>query len=380
MNVTLPAEPAAPSASGRVRFSGAVLPFLGQQLWRLLLTILTLGFHRFWWKTWQRRFLWSHTVIDGDPLEYQGKGSELLVGALLAMVVFTLPYVVGFNLATMLMMQANVASMAIGGALMLATVAAILFLIGFAVHRAVRYRLSRTAWRGIRGGMHANSWAYARLSFRWLVLQLVSFGLLTPRADAARWNALMGDATFGSLDVEARMDPGRLWPAFWASFAIAFAGMAILAATVLLPNIENIGWMAEEMGAGGSEELSPEAERGFLALWGMFILAFPLLWLAGLPYRAAFLREALGATSIGPVRLGFSARLTDWLLWTLGNAAIVLLTLGIGWLVLLWRQWAFWMRHLTLDGAFDAELLEQSRMERPRQGEGLADAFDVGGF
>lgn len=136
--------------------------------------------------------------------------------------------------------------------------------------------------------------------------------------------------------------------------------------------------MVEEMGASESERLSPEAFRGFLALWWLFILAFPIPWLAGLPRRAAFLREALGATSIGPVRLGFSARIADWLLWTLGNAAIVLFTLGIGWLVLLWRQWAFWMKHLTLDGAFDAALLEQSLMERPRQGEGLADAFDVG--
>jgi uncharacterized membrane protein YjgN (DUF898 family) len=376
MNIGLPEV----APGDRVRFSGRALPFFGQQLWRLLLTIVTIGFHRFWWKTWQRRFLWANTAIDGDPLEYQGKGSELLIGALIAMVIFTIPYVVGFNLATMLMMRADMVSIAIGGALMLATVGAIMFLIGFAVHRAVRYRLSRTAWRGIRGGMHPRSWAYARLSFQWLLLQVVTLGLLTPRADAARWNALLGDATFGSLDVAPRLDAARLWPPFWASFGVATAGAVLLAALLLLPNIEALGWMFEEMADSEREDLSPEAGRAFLALFGFVTLLFPLFALAGLPYRAAFLREALGATAIGPVRLGFSARLMDWFLWVLGNVALVVFTLGLGTLVLLWRQWAFWMTHLTLEGAFDPEMLEQTRMEAPRQGEGLADAFDVGGF
>ncbi|MFN3590684.1 MAG: DUF898 family protein [Thermaurantiacus sp.] len=371
---------AEPAPADRVRFAGRALPFFGQQLWRLLLTILTLGFHRFWWKTWQRRFLWANTTIDGDPLEYQGKGSELLVGALIAMVLFTIPYVVGFNLATMLMMRADMVSILIGVALMLATVLAIFFLIGFAVHRAVRYRLSRTAWRGIRGGMHPNSWAYARLSFKWFALQLLTLGLVTPMADAARWNALMEDATFGTLDVAPRLAPARLWPGFWTSFGVALGGLALLAVLILFPHIENLGWMVEEMADTEREDLSPEAGLGFAALLGFIFLSFPLFALAGLPYRAAFLREALGATAIGPVRLGFSARLLDWFWWVLGNVALVIVTLGLGTLLLLWRQWAFWMRYLTLEGEFNLEMLEQTRLERPRQGEGLADAFDVGGF
>jgi hypothetical protein len=50
------------------------------------LTALTLGLYGFWLKTHQRRVIWSHTRLEGEPLEYAGRGWELLLGALLALV------------------------------------------------------------------------------------------------------------------------------------------------------------------------------------------------------------------------------------------------------------------------------------------------------
>ena len=45
-----------------------------------LLQLVTFGFYRFWLLTDIRNHLWSGTSIDGDALEYLGRGRELLIG------------------------------------------------------------------------------------------------------------------------------------------------------------------------------------------------------------------------------------------------------------------------------------------------------------
>ena len=47
--------------------------------------LLTLGWSRFWGRTRIRRYLWNHFAILGDRFEYRGRGRELLIGFLLAL-------------------------------------------------------------------------------------------------------------------------------------------------------------------------------------------------------------------------------------------------------------------------------------------------------
>ncbi len=49
-----------------------------------LLGLVTLGIYRFWAKTRLRRYLWSHVSMEGDRLEYTGRGIELFIGFLIA--------------------------------------------------------------------------------------------------------------------------------------------------------------------------------------------------------------------------------------------------------------------------------------------------------
>ncbi|MYK57552.1 MAG: DUF898 domain-containing protein, partial [Rhodospirillaceae bacterium] len=53
----------------------------------LALSILTLGIYRFWGRTRIRRYVWSQTSLLGEPLEYTGRGVELFLGFLFALVV-----------------------------------------------------------------------------------------------------------------------------------------------------------------------------------------------------------------------------------------------------------------------------------------------------
>jgi hypothetical protein len=45
-----------------------------------------------------------------------------------------------------------------------------------------------------------------------------------------------------------------------------------------------------------------------------------------------------------------------------------------------YRNWHFFIRHLEAGGEIDLATLTQSSTPEPRQGEGLLDALDMGGF
>ncbi len=58
-----------------------------------LLNLVTLTIYRFWAKTNVRKHIWSCVHINGQPLEYTGRGLELFMGALIVFGLFVLPFV-----------------------------------------------------------------------------------------------------------------------------------------------------------------------------------------------------------------------------------------------------------------------------------------------
>ena len=48
-----------------------------------LLFVVTLSLYRFWAKTNVRRHIWGCVHVNGEPLEYTGRGLELFLGALI---------------------------------------------------------------------------------------------------------------------------------------------------------------------------------------------------------------------------------------------------------------------------------------------------------
>ena len=358
-------------AGERVRFEGGQGAFFLAQLGRLALTILTLGIHRFWWKTAVRRRLWSETTVDGDPLEYSGRGIEMFLGALIVFAAVLVPLSVLSFVAQLLQGSGQLLW---AGLLQLAFIVLIFWLIGFAVYRGRRYMLSRTSWRGIRAGMMGNGVGYAWLSFRLTLLNAVTLGFATPYADARRWNALWGDAMLGTMPVEATVEWRPLMKTFlpaWLGSILAFA----LAFAMGWDGLMQVGAAATEGPLATGE---PDAMRPLLEFYGYFALAFVASALLLTGYRAQFHSEALAATRLGDVEFGFAATTGDWLRFYLGNIAIVVLTLGIGGLLLRYRLWRFWMSNLRIHGELDPDAVRQSQLQRPVQGDGLADAFDVG--
>src|SRR5262249_2474759 len=104
------------------------------------LELVTAGFYRFWLATDMRRHLWSNTSVDGDAAEYTGTSKELLLGFLFALAILAPIYLAYFILSLEVERFKAFASLPL---------MAFLYLFAqFAIYRARRYRLTRTAWRG----------------------------------------------------------------------------------------------------------------------------------------------------------------------------------------------------------------------------------------
>lgn len=141
------------------------------------LTVLTLGFYRFWMKTRLRRYYWSAIRPGGVPLEYTGTGVEKLMGFLIAVVILAF-YIGLFNL---LLIFLSFAVLQDSFAAYLASFIGIIPIYFYAQYRARRYILARTRWRGLRFGIDPAAWSYAwRAMGHWL-LTIISLGYLLPR-------------------------------------------------------------------------------------------------------------------------------------------------------------------------------------------------------
>lgn len=349
-----------------IRFTGSWREYAPIAFSNLLLTVVTLGIYRFWAQARTRRYLWSRTEFIDDSLEWTGTGAEMFRGALLVFVLL-LPALlfVQFGFQALIVRQ----QVALAFSIMAAVYVGFFFLIGVARYRALRYRLSRSYWHGIRGGGEPGGWGYG-LSYLWkTVVGWLAAAMLVPWSMATLWNERWSKMSFGPHRFTANAEFSSLmlrWILMIVSpFLLMIPALLIAAATIGLSGMPD-----------------PNSPLGQAKLFGVAVLFLVAIYggvaLLGLGYWAAFLREAIGKTRLGELEFAFDARSRDWLLLFLGNAALVVFTLGLGLVFVEYRNWAFYVRHLEATGSVELDTLTQSTEAGDTDAEGLAAAFDIG--
>ena len=171
---------AAPEHAIDMTFDSKGDKLLGLGLINGLLKIVTLGLYSFWGKTEVRRRIWSFTRLNGEPLEYTGTGKELFLGFLIVFFAVLLPVLIA-GFAVVYLFPGNRTAIT---AYQAGTYLAFFMLVGNAIYRAQRFRLSRTRWRGIRGSLEGSPAAYGWSYFWTLALP---FGLVAALSGLAAW-------------------------------------------------------------------------------------------------------------------------------------------------------------------------------------------------
>jgi uncharacterized membrane protein YjgN (DUF898 family) len=332
----------------------------------LLLTIVTLGVYRFWATARSRRYLWSRTRFIDERLEWTGTGMELFIGFMMAILLFFVPLILlnwGFKA---LMLRGMV-----GPALCLLALlyAGVMFITGLARFRALRYRLSRTYWHGIRGGSDNGGWSYGLSAIWKTIVGLVPLWLLVPWSMVSLWNQRWRQMSFGphSFTSDARAMP------IFKVFLLFYLSPILLVLVI-------VGIVGTGGGMIGNMFVHTDAPPviAIIMLLVIVIGVYMLLGLIALAYYAAYLRECIGKLELGGITFEFEATTSEWLNLFIVDVLLVVGTLGIGWIFLTYRHWKFFITHLEATGEIDLAALTQSRTRELKQGEGLLDAFDVG--
>jgi len=418
VNEMIAPEPAGtnpPHRDARVGFNGQNSDFRRLVTRGALLELVTFGFYRFWLMTNIRRHLWSNTSVEGDALEYTGRGRDLFIGFLVALAILVPVYLGYFLVAIEAERLKAFASLPLA-----------LFFYGFlqfAIYRARRYRLTRTIWRGVRFWMNGSGIAYAWRAFGWALLAGVTFGLAYPWQQAALERYKLGHTSYG--DLPGRFD-GRGWEFFkrgawlWLLGVVlviaAVAGIAIIGreagkppapAGVLLMVVLAIGafvaifgfiypafkaiewkWWAQGL-RFGDVRFDSDLSRGALIgnYWKLFAMSF-LVIAAVIGFMFIVLLVVFG------VSMGLGAKSEDWSAWMkpghVSPAVIVLsvipylaMFLGLGIvqrIYLVQRIWKLVTASITLHRLDAADHVAAKGDAANAFGEGLLDGLDIGGF
>ncbi|MDE0029176.1 MAG: DUF898 family protein [Deltaproteobacteria bacterium] len=291
------AEPARP---GTVVFDGLRSELARLLIRNLLLSLLTLGIYRFWAKTRVRHLLWRHVKILGEPLEYLGTGTELLIG-FLVVIVFFAPAATAYSYFVQFLIPWEIPFSGI--AMQLFYYAVLAFLIQVAVYRVRRYRLTRTAWRGVRFGLHGSAFKYAAIWLLYGLMTVATLGLAYPWLRIATARYFANNVRFGSVSVFFDAGAGGLLRRWLTVVAPGLAAIGLFVA-VNGEGFEALGslWNALREGnvIANPAPLVLFVVRKFdlMPLWLVVLSLSLFVW-----YRVGEFRYFVGAMRIGETRL-----------------------------------------------------------------------------
>lgn len=364
-------------------YDGRLGELYGIFIVNLLLSLVTLGFYRFWAKTRMRRYIWSHLSLHGDAFEYTGTGVELFIGFLIVVAMFFV--------ATVLKTVIDLASPpdsplpALTGLLF---ALGILYLVFVARYAAQRYRLTRTLWRGIRGGMTGSAWAWGLKAMLLGVLSAITLGFAGPWVQMRLLDDRVNNSYFGDAKASMHSSSVPLYIAFLIGLAITWGGMfAIMLALVGIAAGSGLG--ADLIAAGQNTDNEEAGRRmgevfkahmGLVITLGVFfyLSLIVLSLLAFARYYVAMAREIAAKLTLAELRFGTT--ITNWRFISimLSNALIFLFTLGLGLPIVVHRFMRFLTGNIQVYGEIEGSQITHADLPRPRYGEGLLEAFDPG--
>jgi uncharacterized membrane protein YjgN (DUF898 family) len=292
------------SADEQIRLEPLAAPLAGLVTKGTVLTLITLGIYRFWYRTHLRRYYWSNTTLLDDGFEYSGTGKELLIGFLIMLAIF-----VPLNFVASLV---GVFAGEVLGGVISAIVAALILpaFIQIVIYRARGYRLSRTRYRGIRFHQTGTGRGFLVTTAKWLFLTALTFGIVLPYLREAMHRYKITNTHFGSLNATCLSAPRALmkkWLLIWGMLMLTLVLAGVLAVTAVADGPEGLIWI-----------------ESLLLL--LAVLSLPVLWQI---YRVHEFRHFVSTTRFGDLALSSDASARS-VIWITVKFLAMIVALGIG--------------------------------------------------
>ena len=348
----------------------------------LALMLLTLGWSRFWGRTRIRRYVWNHLSVLGDRFEYRGRGIELMIGFLLALLLVAAWSGLMYLVWLYVFHEKPFASFGLFDLFSLSVV-----LIGFPLayvghYAGLRYKLSRTRWRGIRCGMAGSAWGYGATATFLQFANAMTAYLLTPVVSVNLARPRIVNTRVGTQGFDFAGRAGDIYGRYLGYYFLNIVAWVAAAVATFMA----VGGTLETLGVSSDDFLKLFAHPSLHTVVVLLLVAFGAYLLFGLlilPLRcwwqAYLMRYLVTHSRAGNVL--FATAISTWQMWgfLVLNYLIVLLTLGIGWPWVMHRTMKLIAGQLWIYGAPQGSEIRQPADHGPGYGEGLLDMFDVSG-
>lgn len=189
-------------------FKGEGTELLGIMLLNWILTSFTLGLYYPWARVAKLRFLYQNTLLNGTPFVFSGTGKELFKGFIKFFLIIAIFYA-GFFAA---FISKNVGAIII---VYIVFIIAAVVLVPLAIHGALRYRLSRTSWRGIHFGYRGDRGKLIGDFVIGYLLNTFTLGIYQSWFINGLRTYIIGNIRFGSLYMGYDGEGGKV---FWINF------------------------------------------------------------------------------------------------------------------------------------------------------------------
>ncbi len=312
-----------------------------------ILTILTLGIYSFWGKTKVRRYLCEQSSFVRDRFYYHGTGGELFKGAMIFGAMFGLFNLGVYSVGQVWGVQAQGIAEICGAFL-------ILLLLPVIMVGAFRYRLSRTAWRGIRFSFRGKRKSALWLYIKGCILMILTFYFYWPFFIVKIQKFWRSESYFGSQSFNYDGKGGDIFKAFLLMILLYIVTIGV---SVALPT------------------LFPGIDQKLVKI------ILPVMWIPlmiGFLYYTVYMdRYHWSKTQFAGGRFNYDATAWQWFFLSFTNLLIVVFTLGFGipWATVRSRQ--FLADHLAVAGNMQLSQVVQEAQKSSALGEGVADGFDM---
>ncbi len=267
----------------------------------LALTIATLGIYSAWAKVRKLRYFYASTTLAGSAFGYHADPLKILRGRIIAAILFG-----GYVLATRIS--------PIGTLVMLLVIAVAT---PWLVVKSRMFAMRVTSWRGLRFDFLPDYAGAYRVLLGWLLLGVITFGILMPLFIRERYKFIVNRGRFGATPFECNPGAARFYKTAFGAFGLAL-GIGLVAALIAAAILAPVRGMHP----------SPVVARMLTLAPVLLIYALLLPTLHGYT-QARNLNEVFGHTSIGPHRFISTLNASTLIGIYLGNLALILLTLGV---------------------------------------------------
>lgn len=288
-----------------VRFTGDGGEYFRIWIVNLLLIILTLGIYSPWAKVRRLQYFYRHTEVAGSSFDFHGRPVAILVGRILALLMFGL-----YNYYSRIRSPITVVVLLV-----------IAIAMPWLLRNSFRFRLFNTSWRGLRFSFHGSLGGAYRVFLLNGVLTVFTAYLLAPFAHQRLKAYQHGNARLGQTPFSFHAGAGTFY-LIYLLWLVAFIGIFVIAAAAGVGGVFTA--MAQAAKGGGKPD--PHAMLTLIGVLYGAILVLALL--VGPAFQALISNAVWNNTRLGGHR--FECRQTAWGLMGIqvSNFVLVLLTLG----------------------------------------------------